>query len=354
MGYVLAAILIISTVFSGDLCRSHSFLGPEFCSEGLEGPQPIVWSRPCRWYVDCVRNDDGSLTAYHERCPRGLLFDPVSKTCTAAAVGSGRVIPRRKVKRAAYPECNGRTFSCDITCKRITICADLGDGLRYFAESPCGGSTPYCNNTETSASCVSQIPEGCDSGFVCTAEGTFPDPESCSVYHYCYPDGGRLKDAMGFCDPGYVFSSDLDGCKLVTSAYDCHVATCPSGAIGYFAFPSEPRFYVMCIAGAANLVFRCAEGKEFSADGKCEAVCKKGGRFPNPVAPNCKGYIECLPTTSDGPPYKRYEKACPGSQTFNPFIRKCTNALCPTSATTTTTTIVTKPPRDILFIPIKP
>ncbi|XP_046404960.1 uncharacterized protein LOC124170291 [Ischnura elegans] len=330
MGYVLAAILIISTVFSGGFCRSHSFLGPEFCSGGLEGPQPIVWSRPCRWYVDCVRNDDGSLTAYHEKCPRGLLFDPVSKTCTAAAVGSGRVRPRRMVKRAADPLCDGKALNCDSACKKLQICADLGDGFQTLTSVTCGGSTPYCSNKVTPASCVSQVPEDCDSGFKCLAEGTIPDPKNCSVYHYCYPVGTTLKDAMGYCDPGYVFSSELEGCKLRTSSYDCHVATCPSGATGLYAFPSEPRFYVVCEAGSPIYVLKCPDGKEYTNKGICEVVCKKAGRFPNPDVPKCQGYIECLASTSYGPPYKRYERKCPGAQTFNPSSSKCeNNYTCP-------------------------
>jgi hypothetical protein len=114
--------------------------------------------------------------------------------------------------------------------------------------------------------------------------GTFPDPESCSVFWKCFDGKANRYE----CPPGLAYDAVSRGCKWADQVPECKnvvVAVegkeeefkCPSrGAVGTFtkhAHPSDCRQYFVCIGGVPR-EYGCPLGTVFSIgsdefSGKC-------------------------------------------------------------------------------------
>jgi hypothetical protein len=114
--------------------------------------------------------------------------------------------------------------------------------------------------------------------------GTFPDPESCSVFWKCFDGKANRYE----CPPGLAYDAVSRGCKWADQVPECKnvvVAVegkeeefkCPSrGAVGTFtkhAHPADCRQYFVCIGGVPR-EYGCPLGTVFSIgsdefSGKC-------------------------------------------------------------------------------------
>ena len=126
--------------------------------------------------------------------------------------------------------------------------------------------------------------------------GTFPDPESCSVFWKCFDGKANRYE----CPPGLAYDAVSHGCKWADQVPECKnvvVAVegqeeefkCPArGAVGTFtkhAHPADCRQYFVCIGGVPR-EYGCPLGTVFSI-GSDEFSGKCGD--PEEV-PECKNY----------------------------------------------------------------
>jgi hypothetical protein len=186
--------------------------------------------------------------------------------------------------------------------------------------------------------CQTEKPTGCDeeTGTIdcakisteMTADIYFPDPKSCSTYHFC--KGKTLKSVKKECRKDFAFD-DVSKIKHYCRRQgpsDCKNMVCTQGGFtNYGTVPS--RFYGFCSALPNKptqfevvLYFICPEGMVFNKTmNECVINCEtEGQRLIDPANPT--KYYECYRAVVGGPLLFDIQE-CPTGKKFEPTTNAC-------------------------------
>ncbi|GFG28130.1 hypothetical protein Cfor_12293, partial [Coptotermes formosanus] len=181
---------------------------------------------------------------------------------------------------------------------------------------------PYCTDGVCSNTPNTTCPNQTQKSFVCTGNGSFPDPNDCQKFHVC--DASQNQTTYT-CSSNYVYSHAKKSCDRKKVTADCAVIKCRNTtAIEYVVYPKDANIYGLCIRGKAT-VFSCGERQEFdTSTSTCKFVCKQEGVFPRD---NCRKYYECLFVTTNRYNYLEWE--CPAGTRFDDKMQACVEGTCP-------------------------
>nr|XP_019535192.2 uncharacterized protein LOC109406552 [Aedes albopictus] len=229
-----------------------------------------------------------------------------------------------------------RTCSTTTGCKTMNICDETGD---VFFTVTCAGDTYCTEDVAGAATCELDQPADCDDEvpsppettpiepLVCTAEGFFPDPYECNVFHYC--SGYGLQSDFQTCPENTVFNPEFNSsspCKAKEDdESDCSQVDCTENSV-FKHFGTSEKYFAYCWEDPDSTadpkeikvsMFMCIEGTSF--DGvQCAFQCKEEGNFANPRSSTT--YYQC---------YYANEVlvgrmlTCPGSRQFDENLKIC-------------------------------
>jgi hypothetical protein len=214
---------------------------------------------------------------------------------------------------------NGHTcYNCTSApfCVRIPSGEFINAGVYNCPED---ATKPYCTAGVCSATpdpeCSSGQPD--DSGFVCTEDGYFPDPNDCQKFHFCVGTVGTTYT----CSDNFVYSHEKASCIRKRLSSDCAIIKCKyKTQFEYVVYPKDSNVYGLCVRDNPTIMLKCAEGEVFDTKtSQCTFVCKGEGLFP--VKGDSKRYRECIRISSNK--YELVERECPSGSNFDSDKGRC-------------------------------
>ncbi|KAJ6642025.1 Immunoglobulin A1 protease, partial [Pseudolycoriella hygida] len=184
---------------------------------------------------------------------------------------------------------------CSSDCSALIICYNE---ILPSVSVKCPANKPHCVNGK-----CGKIRRNCPtaampstSDFVCTADGTYPDPTDCTNSYEC-KDGIATKTP---CDSGFIFDSKNNDCVRGVPRADhaskkiCRKISCDTTLKGYILFPANPTFYAYCSRGFM-ILYKCKDHEVFDIRSeKCIFECTSAGSFVDPA--DCTVYHICKGT----------------------------------------------------------
>ncbi|XP_065338242.1 uncharacterized protein LOC135938507 [Cloeon dipterum] len=217
---------------------------------------------------------------------------------------------------ASDPACEDQAVHCN-NCTHLVFCQLIGEEYQNPQYEDCATSTsgaaPYCDSTVRA--CTSLLPEGCQVlGFVCTSVGFFPDTKSCNIYHICY-DTLTYESFRCTSPTDNLYNSQKFRCSNDSI---CEPPMC-GGIIGLVSYPSDPRYYLLCMSAGRSEIYSCPGNTQF-IDGSqgCQFVCEREGLFA--VHDDCFSYYRC---EGNGGSFNQEIETCPEGMAFNPIAGAC-------------------------------
>lgn len=212
-------------------------------------------------------------------------------------------------------------------------------------EKKCSNATGPCNRV------------GYEGNFVCTSEGTFPDPYDCQKYHLCHKVLNQLVAASTKCRGNEAFSAATGSCSLTITDVMCQQLqfSCQfAGDSG--AWPNNKNIFYVCkvpeIATTSQhqilfpVLYRCGQNEIF-AQNRCinqsssnnvdinnwidtddsieenqkpQFSCRTMGLYSDPK--DCKSYYYCDSSL------KTQHYSCPRNSYFNQDRKSCQRGVC--------------------------
>ncbi|XP_065349539.1 uncharacterized protein LOC135945648 [Cloeon dipterum] len=172
---------------------------------------------------------------------------------------------------------------------------------------------------------------------ICTRPGRFQDASDCSKFHVCLDGGLNLTHLQVECPQGSHFSARLSKCvepERARCSPRFQGFECPD--IGPVQDPEDCTAFRICHPDGTWRQYQCPKGSNFdpnrsrcSTDASlvnCEYKkpekfhCPARGLYPDGV--NCRKFYYCIPL-EDGS-FAQGEAKCPRDSVFNPETKKCT------------------------------
>jgi len=207
---------------------------------------------------------------------------------------------RSRPRRDTEPEldlsgidCNGKSTVC-LNCTMTVHCIQSGEKFYPVLPTACSFMTPYCIDgqcgTKDPGRCQVQPPP--KSAFKCAegVEGYLPDPEDCSVYHFC---AEKTSYDYKCASDTLAFNPQKAMCTGTPKNASCFQLKC-TRPLEYVTYAPDPAVYALCKgAGPSGAILaRCPDNHTFDVSAEqCVRTCLAEGRQPDPD--NVNAYFEC-------------------------------------------------------------
>lgn len=188
---------------------------------------------------------------------------------------------------------NATGLRCTSDCRTRALCAGSATPMHTQSCASVDPHRPYCVNDACTAQPVVNN-TACNTAFMCTGSGLYPDANDCVSYHSCAGAGQPAK--LLRCPSQYVYDSRQQKCRRRESPLQCHRFDCSRVQNDVVVYRSNPAYYAYCMSGEQSqvVVFRCddVENEAFSKEsGRCEFQCKRRGNFTD--RSDCASYQMC-------------------------------------------------------------
>ncbi|XP_063230448.1 peritrophin-48-like [Bacillus rossius redtenbacheri] len=251
---------------------------------------------------------------------------------------------RNDLSRLKDRNCTTTGYRCSLDCKKLELCINTGDELMSADVEVCG-SGELCD--EKTKKCSPSL-STCPVPFICTSDGTFPDPYDCTQFHVCLANSPGTTVS---CDFGFAFDASTGECSLKTSENPsvCKHSQVPACSYEGQSGPLEwsAAYYYKCEDGVPVL-YKCEEGEFDSTTMKCVSIasstqttttsvvpsrCENSTVYPDPV--DCSQYYLCKEGIS-----APLHKTCSKDTYYNPALQLCLSdaSVCKTPSTPYPTT----------------
>ena len=208
----------------------------------------------------------------------------------------------RRIDAQADSVCESQDngFKCN-SCRSYSICV----GATQIGNNTCEPPMKYCDPILNQ--CSSVAPPFCEPrwSFICTAEGTFPNPTDCQTYVLC---DDTKQPIVYQCPRGYVYDITKQICLRKVEERECVTMICmkPNEVIVH---PTHPNVWAFCDQSLTATLFKCPPNMVYEAG--CRYVCRGEGYFPG------KNKSEAYHCSWSGTLWKINIYNCPVGYEFN-------------------------------------
>ncbi|XP_042867434.1 uncharacterized protein LOC122250165 [Penaeus japonicus] len=242
---------------------------PLQCREEGRFPHPDS----CGSYVDCLPGPGDEMVAREGDC-HGFPFSPALRRCVSHEEYPECVT---KAARIAFPLSDfdylcaeGASVGC-VHCRLAYECIDdkayidpcqAGDTCSDYPLFGGGACLPYNYTLGKSSKCD------------CSQIGTTPDSYNTTYYLYCDPNSAPEVVEVFTCKEGKTYSNVTNTCESAACSEEPPVPAC-NGQTGTFVNPNQCSWYYTCLPDGTSRSSCCGDAKQyFNENSKaCEDAC---------------------------------------------------------------------------------
>ncbi|XP_037789558.1 uncharacterized protein LOC119585015 [Penaeus monodon] len=314
------------------LLLQTAYVSSQLCTEEGRFPHPDS----CGSYVDCLPGAGDEMVVREGDC-HGFPFSPSLRRCVSHEEYPECVT---KAARVAFPLsdfdylCDGgaSTVGC-IHCRLAYECIGNKAYIDPCAEGDtCSDYVPFGGGACLPYNFTLVKSDKCD----CSQIGLAPDSYNSTYYLLCDPNSAPGVVEVFSCDEGKTYSNVTNNCEAAACSSEPAVPAC-NGQTGTFVNPNQCSWYYTCLPDGSSRSSCCGEARQYfnETSQTCVDACALAnstapaspcdgvsmGKFADPA--DCTKYVYCDTSTT---PIKT--QTCPSGTYFDGsgcVAGECTN-----------------------------